>query len=59
LAISHDNGLTWSEKVIIENDPDKETEYSYPAIITYGNRVALTYTWNRRRIAFREFEIKN
>ena len=58
LAISHDNGLTWPETVALENDDNARSEYSYPAIITYGNRIALTYTWKRQRIVFWEFEIR-
>ena len=55
VAISHDNGLTWPKTVALENDSDR-SEYSYPAIISYSNRVALTYTWKRQRIVFWEFE---
>jgi len=55
LAISYDNGITWQKNVILENDEDEKAEYSYPAIITYDNRVALTYTWKRQRIVFWDF----
>ena len=51
LAISYDNGLTWPKKFIIE-EGDPKDEHSYPAIITYGNSVAYTYTDNRKKIAF-------
>ena len=57
LAISRDNGVTWPQRVVLENDSDEKAEYSYPAIITYDNRVALTYTWNRQRIVFWELEV--
>jgi len=56
LAVSHDNGITWSKNIVLENDNDMKAEYSYPAIIAYGNRVALTYTWKRQRIVFWEFD---
>ena len=59
IAISYDNGLTWPKNIVLENDADEKAEYSYPAIITYENRVALTYTWKRQRIVFWEFEIIN
>jgi predicted neuraminidase len=59
LAISYDNGLTWPKTVILENDADEKAEYSYPAIISYGNHVALTYTWKRQRIAFHQLTIDN
>jgi predicted neuraminidase len=57
IAVSNDNGLTWTKKFELENDAPQKVEYSYPAIITYGNRVALTYTWKRQRIVFWEFEM--
>jgi predicted neuraminidase len=57
LAVSYDNGFTWTENISLENDTNERAEYSYPAIITYNNRIALTYTWKRQRIVFWEFEI--
>jgi predicted neuraminidase len=56
LAVSYDNGVTWPKKVVLENDSDR-AEYSYPAIITHDNRVALTYTWKRQRIVLWEFAV--
>jgi predicted neuraminidase len=49
LSCSDDNGKTWKELFIFENESG---EYSYPAIIAEGNEVFLTYTWRRERIAF-------
>jgi len=57
IAISEDNGITWTKTIELENDANERTEFSYPAIITYDNRVALTYTWKRQRIVFWEFEV--
>jgi len=57
IAISYDNGITWPKNIVLENDANEKAEYSYPAIITYDNRVALTYTWKRQRIVFWEFLI--
>lgn len=51
MALSFDNGKTWPEKVTIES-ADKEDEFSYPAIIGFGDSVAVTYTWKRKNIAF-------
>jgi predicted neuraminidase len=51
LALSHDNGKTWAEKIDIDKGK-KEDEFSYPAIISWGDSVAVTYTWNRQKIAF-------
>ena len=59
IAFSYDNGLTWPKQAALENDANERAEYSYPAIITYDNRVAITYTWKRQRIVFVEFEIGN
>jgi len=49
IALSFDNGETWSHRIDLETD---EGEYSYPAIILAGNKLAATYTWRRERIAF-------
>ncbi|MDR2139692.1 MAG: exo-alpha-sialidase [Tannerella sp.] len=59
VAVSHDNGRTWQDKLTLEQEPEKddagnELEYSYPAIVCSDHTVALTYTWRRRRIVFRE-----
>ena len=51
LALSFDNGNTWSKDIVIES-AGKEDEFSYPALISNGNTVSLTYTWNRKKIAF-------
>ncbi len=51
VALSYDNGKTWPGKVTLEAGKE-EDEYSYPAIIGFGDTVAITYTWNRKRIAF-------
>lgn len=61
LFVSDDNGKSWSEPYIVENEPPTPdtppAEFSYPAIIAFGNRVLLSYTWKRRSIALCEFEI--
>ena len=57
MTVSFDNGITWTKTIVLENDTNERTEFSYPAIITYGNCVALTYTWKRQRIVFWEFTI--
>jgi predicted neuraminidase len=50
LAVSDDNGLTWTTIAHLEDDPDLESEYSYPAIIRTEKGVAISYTWNRERV---------
>lgn len=49
LVISVDNGESWSEGLILESG---EGEYSYPAVVSRGNDLFITYTWNRTNIAF-------
>ncbi len=51
LAISFDNGSTWPKRIDIDKG-NKEDEFSYPAIINFGDTVAVTYTWKRQKIAF-------
>jgi len=56
LALSYDNGKTWPAQLDIETggeDADRRSdEFSYPAIISFGDTIALTYTWQREKIAF-------
>ena len=49
LAISRDNGATWTDRLDIETQPG---QYAYPAVIPSGRGVAITYTWRREHIAF-------
>ncbi len=50
MAIS-DDGINWKAAVLLENDPDKDAEYSYPAVIqTKDGLIHITYTWNRKLI---------
>lgn len=58
LAISLDNGKTWAFHQTIERGEDPETEFSYPSIIRDGEYLALTYTWNRKKVAFWKFKIE-
>ena len=51
LAVSEDNGETWNTVVELERG-DEEDEFSYPSVISFGDTVAVTYTWKRERIAF-------
>ena len=56
LFLSGDNGDTFRKLLDLETDPG---EYSYPAIVAHGNTLYITYTWNRKRIAYWEIELKN
>ena len=51
LAISFDNGKTWP-KILDIDAGKKEDEFSYPAVISYGDTVAVCYTWKRKKIAY-------
>ncbi|PIZ29624.1 MAG: hypothetical protein COY42_35135, partial [Armatimonadetes bacterium CG_4_10_14_0_8_um_filter_66_14] len=49
LLTSTDNGATWSQSVVLEDEPG---EYSYPAVIAVEGGVAVSYTWRRERVAY-------
>jgi len=50
VAVS-ENGTQWNAAVLLENDPAKDGEYSYPAVIqTSDGMIHITYTWNRKLI---------
>lgn len=54
LACSRDDGLTWTKALdLIAADG----EYSYPAIQCRGRHIFVSYTYNRRSIAFAEAEL--
>ena len=61
LSLSSDNGKSWSEPLILEhvfcekNEPD--AEFSYPAVVSRGNDLFITYTWKRQSIAFWQLRI--
>lgn len=50
LALSYDNGKSWPDQIDLDKG-DVEDEFSYPAIISWGDSIASTYTWNRQKIA--------
>ena len=53
LAFSSDNGLTFQKVATLE---DRKGEYSYPSIIADGKKLYITFTYNRKTIAFVEAE---
>ncbi len=57
-AVTKDNGETFLPAVEVENDEDKDAEFSYPAAITDGEYVYLTYTHYRKNVMFRKFRIE-
>ena len=48
LALSTDNGVTWRDIASLESEP--KMEFSYPAIVTTSEGVAISYTWKRQRV---------
>lgn len=54
VSLSYDNGESWEARVDLET---VQGEFSYPAIVACGNKLYMTYTWNRRVIAYAEAEI--
>jgi predicted neuraminidase len=50
LALSDNNGKTWRTIAHLEDNPDGESEYSYPSIVRTKAGVALCYTWKRQRV---------
>ena len=51
LAVSSDNGKSWPLTIDIETGKAGD-EFSYPAIISVNDTIAVTYTWKRQNIAF-------
>ena len=54
LAGSTDNGETWSRLLDLDIG---DGEFSYPAIIAAGNRLHVTYTWNRKTIVYHKLRL--
>lgn len=55
LLSSSDNGTTWQEETVLE---DADGEYSYPSIIADGKKIYVSYTFDRKSIAFWNFTRK-
>ena len=63
IYVSNDNATTFSLFSVIDNtthDPltGHTAEFSYPSLAIQNNHLFLTYTWNRRTIAFWSQELK-
>lgn len=54
LLVSEDNGVSWTHALDVETG---EGEFSYPAIIRDGERLHLTWTWNRTNIMHCELQL--
>lgn len=57
LAVSHDEGRTWTEKLVLEK-PENGGRYAYPAIVLAGNGKAhLTYSWHQKKKSIKHVEL--
>ena len=54
LFISRDSGATFEKLSDLETAPG---EYSYPAVVTRGNKLFITYTHDRKSVAYAEIEL--
>lgn len=57
IYVSSDHGLTFSPYAVVDDtllDPvtHSTAEFSYPSLVIHKNKLCLSYTWNRRSIAF-------
>ncbi len=70
LAFSRDNGGTWGDRIVLEDeDPPfdearvkldrayRPNEFSYPAVVCGGGALHVTYTWKRRSICYRRIPV--
>ncbi|MGI6745621.1 MAG: BNR/Asp-box repeat protein [Firmicutes bacterium ADurb.Bin300] len=58
LMRSFDNGKTFTEFIKLEAAAGCEHEFSYPAIVAVGMKLYITYTYERKTIAYWEIEIE-
>jgi alpha-L-rhamnosidase len=55
LALSHDDGETWSAPKLVEQGTDQD-EFSYPALLQNADgMIHLAYTWKREAIRHLRF----
>ena len=56
LFLSGDEGETWTPARVVEDDPERKAEYSYPSLLqTRDGRIHLAYSWRSQTIAHAEF----
>lgn len=55
LHISPDNGNTWTEEYVLENAMG---EYSYPSVVEQDGVLLVSYTYDRKSIAYWEFKVE-
>ena len=52
LSVSEDNGATWREVLTLERRRTPDDEFSYPAVVSDGNALHITYTYQRQKIVY-------
>lgn len=62
-SVSEDNGESWSKPQVLDMVPgcdrnEEDSEFSYPAVISHGDDIMITYTWKRRTIAFWQIRLQ-
>ena len=57
LFVSQDEGETWTLLQTLEKRRSHDDEYSYPAIVCDGTSLHVTYTWQRKKIAYWQIEL--
>jgi predicted neuraminidase len=56
LFLSPDEGKTWTQARVIENDPEGKAAYAYPSLLqTRDGRIHLVYSWRYQTIAHAVF----
>ena len=54
VAFSNAEGKDWTKPIIVQSGMGS---YSYPSVIPTNDGFAMTFTWNRKRIAFAEVSV--
>ncbi len=57
LSVSEDEGETWREMLTLERRRIPGEEFSYPAVTNDGCVLHITYTWNRKKIAYWQIQV--
>ncbi len=56
LFLSEDEGKTWTQARVVENDPEGNANYAYPSLLqTRDGRIHMAYSWRNQVIAHAVF----
>lgn len=56
LQVSEDNGSTWKVLLTLEEEK-KDSEFSYPAIVFLDGSLHVSYTWERKNVAYWKIDL--